>query len=210
MSISISKSSSFFWCLKQSDDKKDKEEEHKKVVEARKKAKEAKKKKLLEVEEDDEKKEEKEILVKDMLCLRNITLKVNKGEFICVIGDVGAGKSSLLAAILGELHCLDQQFVRSYGDDKLSEFGLAKMIEEKSATEWTEAPVKIFDTISYVQQTPWIQNKTIKENILFGSEFDAEKYKQTIKLCELTRDLEILPAGDETEIGEKGINLSGG
>ena len=45
---------------------------------------------------------------------------------------------------------------------------------------------------------------------MFGSKYDAKKYKRTIKLCELTRDLEILPAGDETEIGEKGINLSGG
>lgn len=45
---------------------------------------------------------------------------------------------------------------------------------------------------------------------MFGEEFNEKKYKKTIKICELTRDLEILPAGDETEIGEKGINLSGG
>ena len=57
---------------------------------------------------------------------------------------------------------------------------------------------------------PWIQNKTIKDNILFGNPYDREKYNQTIEICELTRDLEILPTGDLTEIGEKGINLSGG
>lgn len=61
---------------------------------------------------------------------------------------------------------------------------------------------------------PWIQNKTIRDNIIaFGPEnvdFDERKYKRTIRICELTRDLEILPAGDMTEIGEKGINLSGG
>jgi len=45
---------------------------------------------------------------------------------------------------------------------------------------------------------------------VFGLEVDEKKYKRTIKICELTRDLEILPAGDQTEIGEKGINLSGG
>jgi len=61
-----------------------------------------------------------------------------------------------------------------------------------------------------VQQQPWIQNKSIKENILFGIEYDEARYKETIKICELKRDLEILPAGDLTEIGEKGINLSGG
>ena len=50
--------------------------------------------------------------------------------------------------------------------------------------------------MSYVSQTSWIQNKTIKQNIVFGLEVDEKKYKKTIKLCELTRDLEILPAGD--------------
>lgn len=74
----------------------------------------------------------------------------------------------------------------------------------------SSAPVKISEKIAYVQQNPWIQNKTIRENILFGMPFDEEKYAETISICELTRDLEILPAGDSTEIGEKGINLSGG
>ena len=64
--------------------------------------------------------------------------------------------------------------------------------------------------MAYVQQQPWIQNKSIKENILFGIEYNEARYKETIKICELKRDLEILPAGDLTEIGEKGINLSGG
>ena len=61
-----------------------------------------------------------------------------------------------------------------------------------------------------MQQVPWIQNKTIRENIIFGEPFDKERYERSIKICELTRDLEILPSGDLTEIGEKGINLSGG
>lgn len=65
-------------------------------------------------------------------------------------------------------------------------------------------------SISYAQQVPWIQNKTIKDNIIFGYDFDKERYDRVIRICELTRDLEILPSGDLTEIGEKGINLSGG
>lgn len=64
--------------------------------------------------------------------------------------------------------------------------------------------------MALVQQTPWILNKSIRENILFGSEYDEDKYTETIKICQLRRDLEILPGGDQTEIGEKGINLSGG
>ena len=65
-------------------------------------------------------------------------------------------------------------------------------------------------TIAYVPQQPWIQHGTLKENITFGRELDKEKYKQVIEACALTRDVEILPAGDQTEIGEKGLNLSGG
>lgn len=53
-------------------------------------------------------------------------------------------------------------------------------------------------------------NKSIKDNILFASDYDETRYNETIKICQLRRDLEILPGGDMTEIGEKGINLSGG
>lgn len=59
-------------------------------------------------------------------------------------------------------------------------------------------------------ETPWIQNATVRENILFGEEFDQEKYDSILFACSLESDLEILPAGDKTEIGERGINLSGG
>ncbi|GMF01738.1 unnamed protein product [[Candida] boidinii] len=57
---------------------------------------------------------------------------------------------------------------------------------------------------------PWIQNATVKDNILFGKDFDQEKYRTVIKACALENDLDILPAGDRTEIGERGITLSGG
>lgn len=50
----------------------------------------------------------------------------------------------------------------------------------------------------------WLLNDTLKNNILFGKRFDQKKYLKTIKLCELKQDIDILPAGDETEIGEKG------
>ena len=73
-----------------------------------------------------------------------------------------------------------------------------------------EAPISISGDIAYSQQIPWIQNKTIRDNILFGSALDKIKYMDILKICELERDLDILPSGDLTEIGEKGINLSGG
>ncbi|XP_006831305.1 PREDICTED: canalicular multispecific organic anion transporter 1 [Chrysochloris asiatica] len=70
--------------------------------------------------------------------------------------------------------------------------------------------ITIKGTIAYVPQQAWIQNGTIKDNILFGSELDENKYQQVLEACALLPDLEILPGGDLAEIGEKGINLSGG
>ncbi|XP_069851649.1 ATP-binding cassette sub-family C member 2 [Dipodomys merriami] len=70
--------------------------------------------------------------------------------------------------------------------------------------------ITIKGTTAYVPQQSWIQNGTIKDNILFGSEFNEVRYNQVLKACALLPDLEILPGGDMAEIGEKGINLSGG
>ncbi|KAI9593640.1 P-loop containing nucleoside triphosphate hydrolase protein, partial [Syncephalis fuscata] len=64
--------------------------------------------------------------------------------------------------------------------------------------------------IGYVAQQPWLQNLTIRENILFGQPYDEQRYHQVLHACALERDLEILDAGDRTQIGEKGITLSGG
>lgn len=70
--------------------------------------------------------------------------------------------------------------------------------------------VRVCGTTAYVAQTSWIQNATIQENIMLGSPMDSERYKNVIKVCSLEKDLEILEHGDQTEIGERGINLSGG
>ncbi|XP_005885516.1 PREDICTED: canalicular multispecific organic anion transporter 1 [Myotis brandtii] len=70
--------------------------------------------------------------------------------------------------------------------------------------------ITIKGTIAYVPQQSWIQNGTIKDNILFGSEFDEKRYQQVLEACALLQDLKVLPGGDLAEIGEKGINLSGG
>ena len=70
--------------------------------------------------------------------------------------------------------------------------------------------VKLGGSVGLVQQTPWIQNMTIRDNILFGLPLDEDRYNRVIEACQLESDLEILKGGDLTEIGEKGINLSGG
>ncbi|KAJ2803189.1 hypothetical protein H4R20_002991 [Coemansia guatemalensis] len=70
--------------------------------------------------------------------------------------------------------------------------------------------VAVRGSIAYVPQQPWILNATIRDNILFGSNYDREFYEQVIDACALRQDLDALPTGDMTEIGERGINLSGG
>ena len=98
-----------------------------------------------------------------------------------VIGRVGSGKSSLLSGLLGEMH-------------KLNRDGL----------------INIDGSVAYVPQEAWIQNDTVKNNILFKTEYDEEMYERVLEACSLKPDLDMMPAGDRTEIGEKGINLSGG
>ncbi|NWS22729.1 MRP7 protein, partial [Pachyramphus minor] len=109
-------------------------------------------------------------------------LSVRKGMLLGVVGKVGSGKSSLLAAITGELI---KQGGRVYVCDLEQGFGLAT-------------------------QEPWIQFTTIRENILFGREYDARLYEEVVEACALSEDLNILPAGDQTEVGEHGVTLSGG
>ncbi|XP_052199207.1 ABC transporter C family member 14 [Diospyros lotus] len=70
--------------------------------------------------------------------------------------------------------------------------------------------VKVCGTTAYVAQTSWIQNGTIQENILFGLPMDGERYREVLRVCCLEKDLEMMEYGDQTEIGERGINLSGG
>ncbi|KAH9518523.1 Multidrug resistance-associated protein 1 [Bulinus truncatus] len=111
--------------------------------------------------------------------LSDINLSVEEGSLVAVVGAVGAGKSSLLSAMLGEM-------------------------------ERITGSVSIKGSVSYVAQLAWIQNATLKDNILFNKTLDEKFYESVIEACALRTDLQILPAGDLTEIGEKGINLSGG
>nr|XP_027061535.1 ABC transporter C family member 10-like isoform X2 [Coffea arabica] len=70
--------------------------------------------------------------------------------------------------------------------------------------------VRVHGTIAYVSQSAWIQTGSIRDNILFGSPMDYQRYQQTLEKCSLVKDFELLPHGDLTEIGERGVNVSGG
>lgn len=73
-----------------------------------------------------------------------------------------------------------------------------------------DGEVNLHGKVAYVSQVPWIMNGTVKDNILFGHRYDPQFYDIVLKACALTVDLSILPKGDKTEVGEKGISLSGG
>ncbi|KEH25776.1 ABC transporter family protein [Medicago truncatula] len=74
----------------------------------------------------------------------------------------------------------------------------------------TKGTIDVYGKFAYVSQTAWIQTGTIRENILFGSELDDQRYQETLQRSALIKDLELFPYGDLTEIGERGVNLSGG
>ncbi|KAG8435477.1 hypothetical protein GDO86_013419 [Hymenochirus boettgeri] len=111
--------------------------------------------------------------------VNKVDLKFKEGDLIAVVGGVGAGKTSLVSAMLGEMN-------------QISGY------------------INIKGSVAYVPQQAWIQNATLKNNILFGAKMDEERYQRVLKACALLPDLEMLPGRDESEIGEKGINLSGG
>ncbi|XP_060564564.1 ATP-binding cassette sub-family C member 10-like isoform X2 [Ruditapes philippinarum] len=116
------------------------------------------------------------------LSLVDICMHVTKGQFIGVIGKVGSGKSSLLSCMLGEMH-------RVRGHIRVNDLELG---------------------FAVAAQEPWIQHATIKDNILFGRQFNSRKYERVIDACALIEDFKTLPAGDLTEVGENGVTLSGG
>ncbi|KAF1329530.1 Abc transporter c family member 2, partial [Globisporangium splendens] len=74
----------------------------------------------------------------------------------------------------------------------------------------TQGRVDVTGEIAYVSQESWIRNSSVKDNILFEDAFDADRYQRVLEATQLALDLHALPNGDQTEIGERGINLSGG
>lgn len=112
--------------------------------------------------------------------LHNLNLVLPRNKLIAVVGPIGSGKSSLLSALVGEMKADPNTKVTFCG------------------------------SVGYSAQQAWIQNATIRENITFGRPFSAKVYHAVLKACALEKDLRLFQDGDQTEIGEKGVNLSGG
>ncbi|CAJ1947757.1 unnamed protein product [Cylindrotheca closterium] len=112
--------------------------------------------------------------------LTDISIDFEKGHLTCIIGTVGSGKSALLQAIVGELPVFTGKVQRSYGK------------------------------LAYAAQDPWIMDGTVKENITMGSPLRQEWYDEVIDACGLRLDFSQFANGDETIVGDRGVQCSGG
>ncbi|XP_035121817.1 ATP-binding cassette sub-family C member 8 isoform X5 [Callithrix jacchus] len=138
--------------------------------------------------------------------LSNITIRIPRGQLTMIVGQVGCGKSSLLLAALGEMQKVSGAvFWSSSLPD--SETGEDPSPERETATN---LDIRKRGPVAYASQKPWLLNATVEENIIFESPFNKQRYKMVIEACSLQPDIDILPHGDQTQIGERGINLSGG
>uniref|UniRef100_A0A7N6BI81 ATP-binding cassette, sub-family C (CFTR/MRP), member 8 n=1 Tax=Anabas testudineus TaxID=64144 RepID=A0A7N6BI81_ANATE len=125
--------------------------------------------------------------------LSNVDIKIPFGKLTMIVGQVGCGKSSLLLAALGEMQKISgavtwnsQPHLESEGDER-----------KRGA-------------VAYASQKPWLLNTSVVENITFEMPMIKSRYKAVTEACSLQPDIDILPQGDQTEIGERGIILSGG
>lgn len=149
--------------------------------------------------------------------LQDISLSLPSGRLTTIVGSVGCGKSSLLAALLGEMR-LTSGTVTFYPSSKAG---------QKSQSGATAAGDNAADAVAiavspqqpaggglppvaYCAQQPWILNASVRENVLFGSPTDEARYAAVLAACALGPDLAIMPAGDATVVGDAGISLSGG
>ncbi|MBN1242359.1 MAG: ATP-binding cassette domain-containing protein [Spirochaetales bacterium] len=121
-------------------------------------------------------------------CLRNLELRVARGEAVAVVGPVGCGKSSLFKALRNQL----------------------VTVAGRVATVRPEGRDGREPRLGWASQDPFVMNASLRDNVAFGAEPDAAALERIIDACALRADLEAMPSGLDTEIGENGLNLSGG
>lgn len=139
--------------------------------------------------------------------LKDINVHFPNGELSLISGSTGAGKTLMLLGLLGEAILLEgeSRCPRTPVSDTLDPKFSQPVSPEIDLKDWI-----LNRSVAYVSQTPWLQNASIRDNILFGLPFIESRYRQTLFVCALDKDLSIFEDGDLTEIGEKGITLSGG
>ncbi|RHZ45493.1 hypothetical protein Glove_673g31 [Diversispora epigaea] len=131
--------------------------------------------------------------------IRDLNLDFPIGELSIICGPTGSGKTLLLLSLLRETYLVSGKINCPVSP---SDSNIDKNL---NPLNWI-----IPNGVAYVSQQAWLQNASIRDNILFGLPHDETRYLQVVKMCALEKDFEIFEDGDLTEIGEKGITLSGG
>lgn len=119
--------------------------------------------------------------------LRLDSFVVKRNQLVCIVGPVASGKSSVLRALLGDMQLLQARSCQ---------------LNLKGSSPSSQ--------LSYAPQTAWLLSETVRENIVFGRPLDLAWYNEVLRRCCLHQDLERLPDGDMTVVGEMGVSLSGG
>nr|CAG8493920.1 735_t:CDS:10 [Entrophospora candida] len=138
-----------------------------------------------------------DFIMKDL----NIEFPLEKLSIIC--GPTGSGKTLLLMALLEETNIISGKVYSPRSSSNNDVFN-------QNNSPLLPANWIVDNSVAYVAQESWLQNASIRDNILFGLPYIEKRYNEVISMCALTRDFEILEDGDLTEVGEKGLTLSGG
>ncbi|CAL6091958.1 Xenobiotic-transporting_ATPase / Multidrug resistance-associated protein [Hexamita inflata] len=156
-------------------------------------------------------------LVDGPAVVKNLDIEIKKGDIIGVCGQVGQGKTSFFNAILGEMRLTDSSrtklgtYMSKDGIKPIyNDYDLEKVHQEDPRFDSEIPHIYVNGTIAYFSQACHIFSKSARQNILFNKPYDAEKYKRVVEMCCLKDDFAILAAGDQTEVGGKGVTLSGG
>ncbi|GAA5926134.1 hypothetical protein JCM3775_005214 [Rhodotorula graminis] len=137
--------------------------------------------------------------------LQDVEVEFPVGDLSLICGRLGSGKTLMLLSLLGEVDVLSGSV--SCPRSSPGAIALPSIAWDAYLTDdnWV-SPAHV----AFVPQQAWLQNASVRDNVIFGLPFREERYRATLEACSLVSDLEILEDGDSTEIGEKGINLSGG
>ncbi|CAG9962913.1 unnamed protein product [Clonostachys byssicola] len=143
---------------------------------------------------------EQRITSEDRFTLSELNLSFLTGELSIISGKTGSGKSLLISALIGEADLIEG-FIN---------------VPKRPGTACEEDEYHQYDSwvipgsVAYIGQNPWLENGSLRDNVLFGLPFLKSRYDAVIVACALRDDLTILPDGDSTELGANGVNLSGG
>ncbi|KAH8825289.1 multidrug resistance-associated ABC transporter [Flagelloscypha sp. PMI_526] len=134
--------------------------------------------------------------------LHDLNISFPLGSLSLICGRLGSGKTLILNALLGEADVLSGQVICPRSPPNT--------LTSLSTLPANDEPWLVDGLCAYVPQTAWLRNASIRDNICFDIPFQEQRYQQTLEACALLSDLAIFEDGDQAEIGERGINLSGG